>query len=61
MDEALLRILACPKCKGPVEKLGEEAFVCRSCGLRFEIRDGIPDFLLEDAKPLEERVESDDQ
>lgn len=45
--------LACPRCKGPVsldEKLG--GFVCRACRLLFPIEDGIPNFLLEDARPL---------
>ncbi len=49
----LLRILACPKCKKSVElEKDESGFVCRSCRLFFEIVDGIPNFLVEDARPL---------
>ncbi len=53
MDKELLDVLACPKCKGPLKRSGNEAFLCESCGLRFEIEDGIPNFLLDDAKPIE--------
>ena len=50
----LLPILACPKCKGPVElKADNSAFVCDACRLAYAIEDGIPNFLIEDAKPLE--------
>jgi hypothetical protein len=52
MDEALLKILACPKCKGELEYNPEVEFVCRACGLAFRIQDGIPNFLIEEARPL---------
>ena len=45
-------ILACPKCHGPVLREGDVRYVCERCRLAFPIRDGIPDFLLEDAQPL---------
>jgi hypothetical protein len=39
----LLNLLACPKCKQPVEMAGsEEAVQCRSCHACFEVHDGIP-------------------
>ncbi len=58
MDDALIEILACPKCKGTLDKIDDEAFVCHACGLRYEIRDGIPNFLIEDAKPVQDDDES---
>lgn len=33
-------MFVCPKCKGSLEDLG-----CRSCGTKYELIDGIPDFL----------------
>jgi len=55
IKKELLDILACPQCKGPVELTPEEnGLVCRTCRLRYEIRDGIPIMLIDEAKPLEE-------
>jgi uncharacterized protein YbaR (Trm112 family) len=55
ISKELLEILACPKCKGPVE-LTEHAdgLVCRTCRLLYEIRDDIPVMLIDEAKKLEE-------
>jgi uncharacterized protein YbaR (Trm112 family) len=52
-DKDLAALLACPKCKGPV-KLNEDesGFVCAACGLLYAIEDGIPNFLVDEAKPL---------
>lgn len=55
ISEELLAILACPKCKGEVqldEKLG--GLVCHRCALLYEIREGIPIMLIDEAKPLGE-------
>ncbi|WP_028319165.1 Trm112 family protein [Desulfobulbus elongatus] len=55
IKKELLDILACPQCKGPVELTPEgNGLVCRACRLRYEIRDGIPIMLIDEAKPLEE-------
>ena len=53
IKKELLDILACPQCKGPVD-LDEQqpAIICRSCRLQYEIRDGIPIMLIDEAKPL---------
>ena len=53
IKKELLDILASPQCKGPVE-LNEQqtAIVCRACKLQYEIRDGIPIMLIDQAKPL---------
>ena len=49
----LLAILACPKCKGPLEhREKESSLVCPACKLRYAIRDGIPIMLLDEATPL---------
>lgn len=51
----LLDILACPKCKKPVELNKEgDGLVCNHCRLVFEIRDDIPIMLIDEAKPLKD-------
>lgn len=53
IKKELLEILACPKCKGPVELNAEgNGIVCRPCRLWYEIRDDIPIMLIDEAKPL---------
>jgi uncharacterized protein YbaR (Trm112 family) len=54
IDEKLLEILVCPKCKGELEhRTGEsEELVCHACKLRYEVRDDIPIMLIDEAKPL---------
>lgn len=54
IKKELLDILACPKCKGPVE-LNEkkDGLICRTCKLVYEIKDDIPIMLIDEAKPLE--------
>lgn len=55
ISEELLGILACPKCKGPVELTEtEDGLVCKTCRLLYEIRDGIPVMLIDEAKKLDE-------
>ena len=51
----LLDLFVCPKCRGALAHREEPpAFLCRPCRLVFAIIDGIPNFLLEEAQPLEE-------
>ena len=51
LDKSILKILACPRCKGELEyNEKEEALICKNCRLKFKIIDGIPDLLLEDAE-----------
>lgn len=55
LDEKLLEILVCPKCKGELEHVLEEhaeALLCHTCGLRYEVDDGIPIMLIDEAKPI---------
>ncbi len=58
IDENLLLILACPKCKGPVKKGGEfEELVCEKCALGYPVRDSIPVMIVEEARRREELLE----
>ena len=53
LDSRLLEILVCPACKGELEYREADAeLVCHACALRYEIRDGIPIMLIDEAKPL---------
>jgi len=55
ISKELLEILACPKCKGPVELTANaDGLVCESCRLLYEIRDDIPVMLIDEARKLEE-------
>jgi uncharacterized protein YbaR (Trm112 family) len=55
ISKELLDILACPKCKGPVELTEKgDGLVCKSCRLMYEIRQDIPVMLIDEAKKLEE-------
>jgi uncharacterized protein YbaR (Trm112 family) len=53
LDQRLLEILVCPKCKGELEYRTEQnELVCHACRLRYEVRDDIPIMLIDEAKPL---------
>jgi len=53
ISKELLDILACPQCKGRIY-LNEKAdgLICEACRLLYEIKDGIPIMLIDEAKPL---------
>lgn len=55
VNKELMEILACPKCKGELEykEPPNEGFACRACGLFYRVEDDIPNFIIEDAQPLE--------
>ena len=54
LDKDLIAILCCPRCKGSLDlDEGETAFTCPACKLRYEVVDGVPNFLPDDARPLE--------
>jgi len=56
IDKDLLDILACPKCKGDLELTEkEDGLICHKCQLLYEIKDGIPIMLIDEAKPLGEK------
>lgn len=54
INQDLLDILVCPQCKGSV-LLSEkgDGLLCKSCKLEYEIRDGIPIMLIDEAKKIE--------
>lgn len=49
IDKELLDILACPACRGDVE-LKDSKIVCRACGKKYPVRDGIPVMLIDEAE-----------
>lgn len=54
MDQSLLDILACPKCRGELEILREQdksGLACETCALVYPIEDEIPVLLIEEAVP----------
>lgn len=53
LDDELLEILVCPKCKGELEyRPDEEALMCHECELRYAVEDGIPVMLVDEAESL---------
>ncbi|HVR62200.1 MAG TPA: Trm112 family protein [Polyangia bacterium] len=55
LNKELIEILACPKCKGPLTlRPDESAFECPRCRLVYAVVDDIPNFIIEEAKPLPE-------
>lgn len=49
----LLEILVCPKCRGDLEYRQEpESLVCHACRLVYQVEDGIPIMLIDEATPL---------
>jgi uncharacterized protein len=55
VSQELLEILACPQCKEGV-KMNEkgDGLVCEKCRLLYEIRDGIPVMLVDEARSLDD-------
>ena len=53
LSKELLELARCPKCRGtltlPEDKSG---FICGACKLLYPIVDGLPAFLIDEAKPL---------
>ena len=59
MDEALLRLLVCPSCKGPLRwRPATQELVCTGERLGFPVRDGLPVMLADEARrlPADEEV-----
>jgi uncharacterized protein len=53
ISKELLDILVCPKCKGNIYLTADQdGLICDNCRLLYEIRDGIPIMLIDEAKPL---------
>ena len=53
MDAKLLEILVCPICKSPlVYKKADKELICKPCRLAYQIKDGIPVMLEDEARKL---------
>ena len=55
----LMSILRCPRCRGelnPAADAGQSELQCKRCKLGFRVTDGVPNFLLEDARSLRETI-----
>jgi hypothetical protein len=51
IDQQLLEILVCPKCKGDIHLTEQQnGLVCDACRLVYEIREDIPIMLIDEAK-----------
>ncbi len=56
ISKELLDILACPKCKSPIVlNETQDGLICKPCKLVYEIREGIPIMLIDEAKPLQDQ------
>ena len=54
MDSRLLDILVCPICKGPLlYRKAEQELICKADRLAYQIRDGIPVMLEDEARKLD--------
>ncbi len=56
LSPELLKILVCPKSKGPLEYYAgpPEVLVCRESRLVYSVQDGIPVMLIDEAQPLDD-------
>ncbi len=53
VDPELLKILACPACKKPLEEReAEKLLACLECAKAYRVDDGIPILLVDRAVPL---------
>ena len=54
----LLKILVCPKSKGPLEhyEVPPEVLVCRESRLVYSVQDGIPVMLIDEATTLDDAL-----
>ena len=58
MDARLLDILVCPLCKGPlIYKKSDNELICKPDRLAFQIKDGIPVMMADEARKIPAEVE----
>ena len=51
LDEKLLEILCCPKCRGELHYDEEnQKLICESCLLKYPVKDDIPVMLIDEAE-----------
>jgi len=55
IDQELLDILVCPKCKGDLRLTeNKDGLICDACKLLYQIKDDIPIMLIDEAIKLDE-------
>ena len=55
IDQRLLEILACPKCKGDlILTEDKDGLICNACKLLYPIKDDIPIMLIDEAIKLDQ-------
>jgi uncharacterized protein YbaR (Trm112 family) len=55
IDQELLDVLACPKCKGELRLTeSKDGLICDACKLMYPIKDDIPIMLIDEAFKLDE-------
>jgi uncharacterized protein YbaR (Trm112 family) len=55
LNKELLEILACPRCKGDLELVGnEEGLKCARCSVVYPIKEEIPIMLIDEAVPADQ-------
>lgn len=53
LDNKLLEILACPKCKGDLEyDKKNNKLICDKCKLAYRVEDDIPIMLIDEAEKI---------
>lgn len=53
LEEKLLEILACPKCKGDLEyDRQNNKLLCHKCKLAYRVEDDIPVMLIDEAEKI---------
>ncbi|MBA4389696.1 MAG: hypothetical protein C0399_02005 [Syntrophus sp. (in: bacteria)] len=59
INEELLAILCCPKCKGEIQlNDAQDGLLCYACKLLYPIKDDIPIMLIEEALPIDSPASS---
>jgi uncharacterized protein YbaR (Trm112 family) len=54
LDDDMLDILVCPKCKGDLDYDGQKSrLVCGVCRLAYPVVDGIPVMLVDEAERVD--------
>ncbi len=54
LEDGLLSLLACPLCKGDLQRSGDgRALHCGGCRVAYPVEKGVADLLPESARPLD--------
>jgi uncharacterized protein YbaR (Trm112 family) len=54
LDERILKILVCPKCKGDLNyDMEGSRLICSACKLAYPVKDDIPVMLEQEAEEIE--------